>query len=210
LLFWSRATVSEIDRLWLRTLQKVVDLVAHEIKDSLSGVALNLEVVRSRSQKDGSTTALAPFAEAASSQLETLSERTESLLFLARPPRQGSQSDVAQALRHLASLLVPAARADGGKLEVSGGEKPAPTRASAEAVRLALAAGLLVLMEKGGTGSCSLDIIPDTVVRFSHESAGTCRLDSAIAASLADENVVIQRGDRGGKPGDLLMVFPGS
>jgi signal transduction histidine kinase len=199
-----------VERLWLRTLQKVVDLAAHEIKDSLNGVALNLEVVRSRSQKEGGSTALAPFAEAASSQLETLSERTEALLFLARPRRKGSQSDVAQTLRHLATLLVPAAKADGGRLEVSGWEQPAPTAAGAEAIRLALAAGLLGLIEMGGTGRCSLDNSTGAVVRFSHESADACSLDSAIAASLADENIVIQRVDRGGKSRDLLMVFPGS
>ena len=202
--------MTDLELHWLRTLQRAVDKAAHEIKDSLNGVTLNLEVVRSRSQKEGSATALAPFADAASSQLETLSERTEALLFLARPPRRGSQSDVAMTLRHLASLLVPAARADGGKLDVSGWENPAPTTAPAEAVRLALAAGLLGLMEKGGTGSCSLDVGQDAVVRFSHESADACSLESAIAASLADENIVIQRGDRGRKTADLLMIFPGS
>jgi hypothetical protein len=202
--------MSDLERQWLRTLQRVVDLAAHEIKDSLNGVTLNLEVVRSRAQKEGASAALAPFAEAASSQLETLSERAEALLFLARPRRKGSQSDVAQTLRHLAVLLVPAAKADGARLEVVGWDKPAPTAAGPEAIRLALAAGLIGLMEMGGNGRCSLDSSPDAVVRFSHESADTCSLDSAIAAALADENIVVQRGDRGGKSSDLLMVFPGS
>ena len=202
--------MSELEQLWLRTFQQVVDKAAHEIKDSLNGVSLNLEVVRSRAQKEGSATALARFAEAASSQLETLTQRTEALLFLVRPARGGTGSDVALALRHLATLLVPAAKADGGKLEVFGWDRPAPTTAATEAVRLALASGLLGLMEMGGIGTCSRDAGSDAVVRFSHESARTCSLDSAIAASLADEKVVIHRGDRGGKSGDLLMVFPGS
>jgi hypothetical protein len=202
--------VSELERLWLRTLQKVVDLAAHEIKDSLNGVSLNVEVVRSRSQKDGSAAALSQFASAASNQLETLTERTEALLFLARPPRRGSQPDVALVLRHLAALLVPAAKADGGKLAVSGCETPAPTSATSEAVRLALTAGLLTLMEMGGSGSCSLKIGPETVVRFSHESAEACSLDSATTASLAEENIVIQREDGATQSGVLLMVFPGS
>jgi hypothetical protein len=202
--------MDEIKVLWLQALQTVVDRAAHEIKDSLNGVALNLEVVRSRSQKEGSATALSQFATAASSQLETLTERTESLLFLARPPRRGGQADVALTLRHLAALVVPTAKADGGKLAVSGSDKPTPTTATAEAVRLALATGLLALLEKGGSATCALEAAPDAVVRFSHESADTCTLDSAIAASLADENIVIQRGDRGEKSGDLLMIFPGS
>jgi hypothetical protein len=104
---------------------------------------------------------------------------------------------------------VPAAKADGGKLDVSGWETAVPTAAAPEAVRLALAAGLLALIEMGGSGSCSLHAGSDAVVRFSHESAATCSLDSAIAASLAVEKIVIQRGDRDEKSGDLLMLFPG-
>lgn len=202
--------MSELEGLWLRTLQTIVDKAAHEIKDSLNGVSLNIEVVRARSEKEGPAAALSQFAAAASDQFETLSERAEALLFLARPQRRGTQTDVALALRHLAALLVPAAKADGGKLEVSGWETGAPTSAPTEGVRLALAAGLLALMEMGGSGSCSLESGPEPVVRFSHESAETCSLDSAIAASLAEENIVIQGGDGATQSGVLLMVFPGS
>lgn len=202
--------MTDLEGLWLRALQQVVDLAAHEIKDSLNGVSLNLEVVRSRSQAEGSAKNLSQFATAASSQMEMLSERVEALLFLARPPRAGSPTDVALILRHLATLLVPAAKADGGNLVVSGWEKSTPTTASSVGARLALATGLLTLVAKGGSGTCSLKAAPDAVVRFSHESAETCSLDSAITASLAEEKIVIQRGDRGEKSGDLLMVFPGS
>ena len=208
--FWPCATVSELERLWLKTLQKVVDLAAHEIRDSLNGVSVNLEVVRSRSQKEGTSGGLAQFATAAATQLETLTDRTEALLFLARPARKGSQSDVALVLRQLAALLVPAAAADGGNLEVSGWETSAPTSVPPEGVRLAVASGLLALLEKGGSAGCSLETGTDAVVRFSHESAAPCSLDSAVAASLAEQNIVIQRGDPAGKSGDLLMIFPGS
>ena len=200
--------MSDLEVLWLRTLQRVVDKAAHELKDSLNGVSLNVEVVRARSRKEGAAPSqLADFAAAAASQLETLSERTEALLFLARPHRKSEAVDVAQTLRHLATLMVPAARADGARLMVSGWERPAPTAATAEAVRLGIGAGLLRLAERGG--SCRLETTSATVVRFSHESAETCNLDSAIAASLAEQNIVIQGADRGGTAGDLLMVFPG-
>ena len=202
--------MDELKVLWLQTLQTVIDKAAHEIKDSLNGVSLNLEVVRSRSERDGAAAGLAQFAASAASQLENLTERTEALLFLARPAREGSQPDVALTLRHLATLLVPAAKADGVRLEVSGWERPAPTTAPSSGVRLALASGLLALMERGGSGRCSLDSTRDAVVRFSHESAETCSLDSATAASLAEQNIVIQRGDRVERSGDLLMIFPGS
>lgn len=195
--------------LWLRTLQTVADRAAHEIKDSLNGVSLNLEVVKSRSRRAGFEAAdLTEFAMAAGSQLEPLIERTEALVFLTRPHKRGSEVDVAVTVRHLAALLVPAAHADGIRISVSGWERQMPTTASAEAVRLGLAAGLLQLAEKGG--SCRPEASSVTVVRFSHESAETCSLDSAIAASLAEQNIVIQRADRGGNVSDLLMVFPGS
>ena len=80
--------MSELEGLWLRTLQTIVDKAAHEIKDSLNGVSLNIEVVRSRSEKEGPAAALSQFAAAASDQFETLSERAEALLFLARPQRR--------------------------------------------------------------------------------------------------------------------------
>lgn len=201
--------MSDLEVLWLRTLQTVVDRAAHEIKDALNGVSLNIEVVRSRSRRaDVAAADLAEFATAAGSQFETLVERTEALVFLARPQKRGSAVDIALTLRHLAALLVPVARADGAALKVSGWERPVPTTASADAVRLGIGAGLLQMAEQGG--SCLLETTSGTVVRFSHESAETCTLDSAIAASLAEQNIVIQRADPGGKAGDLLMVFPGS
>lgn len=201
--------MSDIEVLWFRMLQRVVDLSAHEIKDSLNGVSLNLEVVKSRSRREGTAASdVAEFAAAAGSQLETLIERTEALVFLGRPPKRGSDVDVALTLRHLAALLVPAAGADGIRMSVSGWERAMPTTASAEAVRLGIGAGLLQLAQKGGF--CRPEATSGAVVRFSHESAETCSLDSAIAASLAEQNILIQRADRGGNVGDLLMVFPGS
>ena len=215
--------MEDLDKLWLQTLHEIVGRAAHEVKDALNGVSLNLEVVRSRSasgrawssgahgDEEGGRTSeeqaeLLSFATAASEQLEILSARTESLLFLTRPHREASgPADVALTLRHLATLLVPATKADGGTLEVDGYERPAPTGAPAQAVRLALAAGVLTLTKEGGTSRCRLESGSDTVVRFSHESAGACTLDPPIAAALAGHTIRIERSGK-----DLVMVFPGS
>jgi signal transduction histidine kinase len=195
-----------LDALWLAALQQVVNRAAHEIRDSLNGVSLNVEVLRSRTAKDGLTAlSLAPFAEAASGQLELVTARTESLLTLARPGKTGGSADVAVILRHLGTLLVPAAQADGAVLVVEGVEGSVPTSARETAVRLALAGGLLALIKEGGTGRCRLDSGKETVVRFSHESAGACSLDAATVAAVAEHDIRTQRSDR-----DLLMVFPGS
>ena len=199
--------MTDLDTLWHARFQEIADRAAHEIKDSLNGVVLNVEVARSRSAKPDVTAAtVGPFAEAAASQLETLGRRVESLLFLARPAR--GSTDVAITLRHLAELLVPAANADGGSLTVEGSERMSPTPVSGTAVRLALAAGLLAVSPKGGRGKCVLEGTNGgggTVVRFSHESAAACTLDPATAAALAKHDVRID-----GSSQDLALVFPGN
>jgi hypothetical protein len=145
-----------IAALWLNTLHEIMDRSAHEVKDSLNGVSLNLEVIRSRSSRAGTAAKdIASFAEAASGQFETLTARVEAMLALARPPRAGS-ADLAQSLKLLSTLLVPAARADGRTLTVDGYEQSVPTRAPALAVRLALASGMLSLVKGSKSGRCTL------------------------------------------------------
>src|SRR5436853_7637395 len=169
-------------------LEEVVNRAAHEVKDSLNGVSLNLEVIRSRSASlELQTQSFATFATSATDQLEQLSARTEAVLFLARPPRE--PADVAVTLKHLAALLVPTARSEGGSLTVQGYDRPAPTAAPGQATRLALAAGLVLLTKEGGCSHCRLDSDGETVVRFSHESADTCSLDVTVAKAIAEHSI---------------------
>jgi hypothetical protein len=46
-----------VDELWLGVLQQISARAAHEMKGVLNGVAVNLEVVRSRSEKAGASAA---------------------------------------------------------------------------------------------------------------------------------------------------------
>lgn len=197
----------DVDSLWLATLQEVVGRAAHEVKDALNGVSLNLEVIRSRAGRpETAASALTSFATAAADQFELLAVRTEALLFLVRPHRPASgQPDVGLTLRHLGSLLVPATKSDGGTLEVTGAEHSVPSSAPAAAVRLVLAAGLMAVTRAGGASRCALERGAEIVVRFSHESAANCVLDPAIAAAVAEHNIRTQRSN-----GDLVIVFPGS
>jgi len=136
----------DIDALWAATLPQVIGRAAHELKDALNGVTLNLEVLRSRSASGkGDAKSLESFAKAASDQLETLTARTEAVLFLARP--QKGAADVAMTLKRLAVLLVPAAKADRITLTVEGYDVSMPTAAGPVAVQLALASGLLALIK---------------------------------------------------------------
>jgi signal transduction histidine kinase len=200
----------DIDLLWLQTLQDVVQKAAHEVKDALNGVSLNLEVIRSRSERGNADWGgMSGFATSAAEQFELLSERTEALLFLSRPQRANGAVDVAITLKHLASLLVPAAKSDGGFLAVEGPQSSVPTSASTAATRLALAAGLLALTKEGepgraSGGRCRLESGDEIVVRFSHEPAGTCSLDPAVASALAEHSIHSKRSGS-----DLILVFPG-
>jgi signal transduction histidine kinase len=198
--------VTDLDALWLATLQSVVNRAAHELKDALNGVHLNLEALRSRSAKPGvAGRDLTSFAESAADQLEAVSARTESLLFLARPHRPAdSPTDVAVTLKHLATLLVPATKADGGKLVVEGYDVSVQTSAPAQAVRLGLASGLMDLTKEGGSCRCILEAADGTVVRFSHEAANTPKLETAVATAIGTHQI---RTERSGS--DLLIVFPG-
>jgi len=191
----------DIETLWLKTLEDVVNRAAHEVKDSLNAVSLNVEVVRSRAERaGGGGDGLAAFATAASEQLELLTNRAEAVLFLARPARD--PADVALVLRHLAALLIPAAKADGKRLVVDGYGRSAPTRASGKATRLALAAGLLALLRDGRSGRCLLETDGEAVVRFSHESAGACSLDADIASAIEGPHI---RSEVSGS--DLILRF---
>lgn len=192
---------ANLDELWLATLQELVNRAAHEVKDALNGVSLNLEVIRSRvTRPDAPTVGLDLFAMTAAEQFELLASRAEALLFLARPARE--PADVAVTLKHLASLLVPAAKAEGASLAVEGYWTSAPTAAPPRATRLALAAALLALMKERGAARCKVETDADTVVRFSHESATDWKIDPAIVSAITANGI---RHTRSGT--DLLLVF---
>jgi signal transduction histidine kinase len=197
--------VTDADALWAEAYKDLIRLAAHEIKGALNGIALNLEVLRSRI--DAAKTdkqSLAPFAEAAYQEFETLSARTEAHLFLARPHRGTEPADVAVTLKHMATMLVPAARSDGVVLEVGGYDVSVPTSAPASAVRVGLATGLLTLIKEGG-GRCRLEPGAGAVVRFSHQSATACSLGPVVTSTIAAEGIRVQEDD-----GELTLVFPQS
>lgn len=190
-----------LDRLWLAALEQVASRAAHEVKDALNGVTVNLEVVRSRcARPESEMKAVVPFANAASDQLESLASRLEALLYLCRPPRP--PVDVAVALKHLAALLVPATRSAGGQLAVDGHGETRLTGAHGQATRLALASALLSATGTPGAVRCRLEPGTDAVVRFSHESA-TCSLDPAVTTAVAAHGIRTERSDR-----DLTLAFP--
>ena len=154
------------DELWLDILQQVSARTAHELKGALNGVAVNLEVVRSRSSKsDAAAASLAPFASSAADQLDAVVGMTEALLNLARTPRE--PVNVAETVSCFVSLLAPSARAEGGSLRLETPSRDASAgtvRARGNVVRVVIGATLLVALSRKGDIRCRVEVGDETVV----------------------------------------------
>src|SRR6478672_1000924 len=99
----ARAAAGDARVLWLAIVQQLMGRASHDVKDALNGVAVNLEVIRSRVERDGvPASALAPFAGAAGQQLERLTSLLEALLAVGRSERE--PVDAAAILRRVAVL----------------------------------------------------------------------------------------------------------
>ncbi|HEX6630261.1 MAG TPA: hypothetical protein VF048_04185, partial [Gemmatimonadaceae bacterium] len=138
----------QLSALWLATLQRITDRIAHDLRNTLNGVAVNVEVVRSRAARGGDAATIAPFASVAASQVEILSSRTDALIGLVRPAQP--PVDIGGLVARLVMLL----RASDGKgdidLDVPMEAGGASSAASGDATRLAVGAALLAALERGG------------------------------------------------------------
>jgi signal transduction histidine kinase len=147
------AATADAGVLWLAALQRALGRAAHDVKDALNGVSVNLEVVRSRaSRADAPASAVAPFADAAAQQLERLTALLEAVLALGRSER--APADVAITLRRVAALCSASNAATDARVTVRDGRiEDARTSVPGDAVRLALAGPLLeaVAGRKGET-----------------------------------------------------------
>jgi signal transduction histidine kinase len=64
--------------------REILRRAGHELRNALSGVAVNLEVVRSRAARDGETGDIKSFAERAASQISEASALADGVLALTR------------------------------------------------------------------------------------------------------------------------------
>jgi signal transduction histidine kinase len=130
----------EVERRWLVALQQLTGRVAHELRNALNGVAVNLEVVRSRAGREGlAASALGSFAGSASDQLEQVIGMTDALLALARAGQEPVA--IGRITDQVAALVRPVLAANGGALELAvEGERT--TRIPSSAARLFIAATL--------------------------------------------------------------------
>ena len=124
---------------WLSALQHLAGRVAHEIRNPLNAVAVNLEVVRSRCERGTvESPAVLPFATAAAGQLERVSRLIDALLALARPAR----NDLAVLAGPVITLYDALASAEGGSVSMDLSEGSTGIDIAADDARAALAATL--------------------------------------------------------------------
>ena len=137
------AAPSDAGVLWLAVLQRALGRAAHDVKDALNGVSVNLEVVRSRaSRTDAAASTVAPFAEAAAQQLERLTALLDAVLALGRSER--GPVDVGITMRRVAALCSASNAASDARVTVREAlVDDARTSVAIDAVRLALTAPLL-------------------------------------------------------------------
>jgi signal transduction histidine kinase len=193
--------------LWLAALQRVLGRAAHDVKDALNGVSVNLEVVRSRAGRaDAPASAVAPFAEAAAQQLERLSSLLDAVLALGRTERE--PADVDMILRRMAALCSASSAAADAKVIVRDGlVNDAHTSVHGDAVRLALAAPLLDAIA-GGKGEaraavlCELTAEPDSLVVRLHADRPV-PMPTDVADALRAAGVRWAEATN-----DLSLVFP--
>jgi signal transduction histidine kinase len=150
---------------WLRAFQKLAGRVAHEIKNPLNGVAVNLEVVRSRCERvNVESSAVQPFATAAASELQRLAALVDALLALARPATR----DLAVLSRPVITLYDALANAEGGSVTMDLTEGETGIDMAPDEARTALATTLDGMVAPGV--AIRVHIAPDgdrVVARFS-------------------------------------------
>lgn len=164
--------VPSAERLWLDTLQSLGRPVAHEVRNALNGVSVNLEVVRARAARPDATAAsVAKYADVAAAQVESLTALTDALLSVVRPAAE--PTDAARVLTPLVALLDAIARAEGGEVTLHVEPDGEPVRTALDGGTLrALAGSLLVAAaERGGTLSCELDGGARPTLRLRREGA---------------------------------------
>jgi hypothetical protein len=193
---------ASVDELWLRSLQKLTGLVSHDLKGALNGVSVNLEVVRSRSERESSTGSdVHKFAMTAADQLAVVIRANTAFLGLSRLPR--GPVEVSSVAKQVAALLTDLTSAGRTRFEVYiEGGLSAETSAPLSAVRLALTETLMAAASSGGEISVRVSGLPSPVVQVS--PAKSPDLSPDMVSALATAGIRIDMDGHG-----ISMYLPG-
>lgn len=186
---------ASVGELWLDALERLCGRAAHDLKGALNGVAVNLEVVRSRCERpDTTASAVASYANSASDQLGIVIETTEALLALSRSAR--TPVDIARLTRHVHALVGPAARSQGRRFELTGPlDGLGSTSADADAARLAVAASALSATDAWSHVVChGMADGSDPTVQLEGSGAEptSCCIDNAILDAAGRNGILIR------------------
>ncbi len=205
----------EVERRWLDALQRLTGGVAHELRNALNGVAVNLEVVRSRAGREGlAASALGSFAGSASDQLEQVIAMTDALMALARAGQEPVA--IGRVTDQVAALLRPALAANGGALTLVV-EGDGATRIPVAAARLFVAATLQAAaaaargsdgsVDAGAALSCRVRPLEGTAkgveLRVEGAFASAPVLDASVAKLAGEFGVGVQSAES-----SITSTFP--
>ena len=174
--------------LWSETLQVLAATVAHDLRNALNAVAVNLEVVRGRSARGADAAAIAPFAAVAAASFETAAAASEALLAFARA--EPGDGDVAAIVARLARLL---AVRDSRTVDVSdrsGGR--ARTRVPTDIVRTVVARSVLAAFGSGDNGdvvACEITVDDGIFLRVTVATGSPPLLEPELVAAVAQYGV---------------------
>ena len=147
--------------LWVGTFQALANRVAHDLRNALNGVAVNLEVVRGRSARGAEVSAIAPFAATAAAQFEAASAAAEALLALARP--LSGNPDVADTAAQLGRLL--GLRSSGPLAITDATRGRGGTPVPGDLVRAVVARSVLNALDVGDEVACETTVDGDIFLR---------------------------------------------
>jgi hypothetical protein len=190
-----------LSALWLATLQRIIDRIAHDLRNTLNGVAVNVEVVRSRAARGGDPATIAPFASVAATQVEILSNRTDALVGILRPA--APPIDLGALLGRLVAVLRPADGEGAIDLELPVNSGQVSSAASGDATRLAVGAALLAALERGGRTGCRLGTDRPSTVYISSEPGGPLTLAPDIVDAVMREGISLSSSPTG-----IVLTFP--
>lgn len=192
-----------VGELWLGTLERIAGRAAHELKGVLNGVGVNLEVVRLRSARaEAPASGVAAFAQSATDQFELVTAMTEALLALARPVRD--PLELGTILAQYATLLVPAARADGVSLAIQARlPGPAPLAVAGNVARLVLGATFLAALDDRRDAACAVELTEVAAVRIEWAEEAPLNLSLEMLAAAAEAGVDVRSAGHG-----LTIAFP--
>lgn len=192
----------EADTAWLEELGRLAALTSHEVNNLLNGVAVNLEVVRSRSARAMESASVVSFAETAAAQLEALTPVVRALVALARPV-PGAVS-VSAELANVAAVVRSWVTPRGGSVSVGAPASEAATCVSGATARLLLASAVRGAAEPGGHLLCSVGTEShESVVRMARPGLRGVELPHDVVRAAAEAGIRIEyAGDT------LLLRFP--